>query len=95
MNLQDASVKRGDRRLLIALCAAWLLKEHPSFRLKRAALVMDDAWKKRALDFYIIVGATYDPDKTLNVHRFVLGKNAYAAAKRGLEEANYFKLVYT
>ena len=87
MKLRDASVEYGERRLLIALCAAWLLKEHPSFRLKKAALVMDSAWKKRLLDFYILVGATYDPDKTVNVHRFVLGKKAFAAAKRGLEEA--------
>jgi hypothetical protein len=87
MKLRDNMIAPEERCLLIALCAAWLLKEYPSFQLKKHALVMDDTWKKRALDFYILVGATYDPDKTVNVHRFVLNKKAYASAKRGLEEA--------
>jgi len=90
MKRSKSSVEYGARRLLIALCAAWLLKEYPEFKLKKKAVVMDDIWKKRALDFYILIGATYDPDKTVNIHRFVLGNKAYAAAKRGIEEASLY-----
>ena len=86
-SLKPSEYERGERRVLIALCAAWLLKEYPEFKLKKAALVLDSKYKKRLLDFYALIGATCSPDPTDSTHRFILGKNAFAAAERGLSEA--------
>ena len=85
--LNPSEYERGERRVLIALCAAWLLKENPDFRLKKAAVVLDVPYRKRLLDFYALVGACRSPDPEDETLRFILGKNAFAAAERGISEA--------
>lgn len=86
-SLSPSQYERGERRVLIAMCAAWLLKECPDFRLKKAAIVLDVPYKKRLLDFYALIGAIRSPDPDDDTHRFILGKNAYSAAERGITEA--------
>ena len=85
--LCPSEYERGERRVLSALCAAWLLKENPDFRLKRAAVVLDVPYRKRLLDFYVLVGACRSPDPESETLRFILGKSAYAAAARAIDEA--------